>query len=639
MAFTVTFSDPTGQYTAQSDLFIRNALAAAENWSAYLAPTAGTLDIHFHLVENYPNRGGGRSYTTVFVGTYDELDVYEQGAIYELRTGNDPNGSAPDIEVFFDVDYLTQFYWLDPLDGTPLPPNKVDLMDVIAHELGHALALNGWRDYATYNLPDDYLSTFDAMITVDGGMPFFLGEHAQATYGGAVPLTAGNVYHVGNPSPQPGADLVADIMNGVVFDFHRYEISALDVAILSDLGIPTILDDVLVGRSENDTTYGGEGNDRISGGAGSDTLSGDSGNDSLNGGAQDDQLGGGSGIDTAVFSGLRVSYSLDRGAVQLVVSGTDGTDTLSGIEWLVFDDVTINPDLPNSDFDGSGNSDIIWQNSDGRAAVWLLDGTAPIGAALIGSNPGPEWDVEGSGDFNRDGYSDILWQNDDGRAAVWLLDNTTRIGGAVVGSNPGPQWHIMGSGDFNGDAKSDILWQHSDGSAAVWLLDGSTQIGAAVIGSNPGLEWQAKDTGDFNGDGKSDILWQHNDGRAAVWLLDGTTRIGAAVVGGTPGPQWQVIGSGDFNGDGKSDILWQHDDGRAAVWLLDGTTQIGSAVIGTNPGAQWNVRSSADFDGNAKSDILWQHDNGQAAAWLLNGTSLQSTVLIGVNPGADWLIA
>ena len=36
--------------------------------------------------------------------------------------------------------------------------------------------------------------------------------------------------------------------------------------------------------------------------------------------------------------------------------------------------------------------------------------------------------------------------------------NATFVG-AVGPFNPGPSWQIKGTGDFNGDGKSDILWQ------------------------------------------------------------------------------------------------------------------------------------------------------------------------------------
>ena len=41
---------------------------------------------------------------------------------------------------------------------------------------------------------------------------------------------------------------------------------------------------------------------------------------------------------------------------------------------------------------------------------------------------------------------------------------TGAAGAGMAGSfNPGPSWQIRGTGDFNGDGRSDILWQGSDG--------------------------------------------------------------------------------------------------------------------------------------------------------------------------------
>jgi hypothetical protein len=55
-----------------------------------------------------------------------------------------------------------------------------------------------------------------------------------------------------------------------------------------------------------------------------------------------------------------------------------------------------------------------------------------------------------SSDFNGDGKSDILWQNDNGQVAIWELNGTTLIGAAIIG-NPGPSWDAIATGDFNGD--------------------------------------------------------------------------------------------------------------------------------------------------------------------------------------------
>src|SRR6185437_4192574 len=77
-----------------------------------------------------------------------------------------------------------------------------------------------------------------------------------------------------------------------------------------------------------------------------------------------------------------------------------------------------------------------------------LNGDGTIGPAL----------TKPPGDFNGDGRSDILWQNANGQAAVWDMDGTTLIGGGAVSPNPGPGWRTIGTGDFNDDGLPDILW-------------------------------------------------------------------------------------------------------------------------------------------------------------------------------------
>src|SRR4029077_21004207 len=47
--------------------------------------------------------------------------------------------------------------------------------------------------------------------------------------------------------------------------------------------------------------------------------------------------------------------------------------------------------IAKNDFDGSGKSDILWQNADGTPAVWLMNGVnvGSRGGAL--ANPVPAW--------------------------------------------------------------------------------------------------------------------------------------------------------------------------------------------------------------------------------------------------------
>src|SRR6202022_4978727 len=90
---------------------------------------------------------------------------------------------------------------------------------ILTHEFGHIFGFNGNRNRSTGQLLSNAESTFDTLVIFLNNLPYFTGSNAQNLYGGPVPLTVGNIYHVGNQSG-PGAELAtypADLMNGVVF--------------------------------------------------------------------------------------------------------------------------------------------------------------------------------------------------------------------------------------------------------------------------------------------------------------------------------------------------------------------------------------------------------------------------------------
>ncbi|WP_146150891.1 beta strand repeat-containing protein [Allosphingosinicella deserti] len=81
------------------------------------------------------------------------------------------------------------------------------------------------------------------------------------------------------------------------------------------------------------------GNDTLNGNAGDDVLNGNGGMDQLNGGTGNDALNGGAADDVAIFSGPLANYRFSLSGTNLVVTdgvGTDGADTLNGIEQLRF---------------------------------------------------------------------------------------------------------------------------------------------------------------------------------------------------------------------------------------------------------------------------------------------------------------
>ncbi len=83
--------------------------------------------------------------------------------------------------------------------------------------------------------------------------------------------------------------------------------------------------------------------DNIVGTSGADYINGRGGDDTIRGGQGNDTIIGGDGSDRAIFSGAFSGYavSYDRNTqTYTVTGGTDGTDTITGVEFFQFSDVT-----------------------------------------------------------------------------------------------------------------------------------------------------------------------------------------------------------------------------------------------------------------------------------------------------------
>ena len=245
---SVTVDDPNSLFTGFHETIRDHAEASMDRWLSHMTlnPSQNpTIDLVVKFSDQIATGNGG-SATSSFVATRNGINIFEQGMAAELKTGNDPNGAAsPDVVFTISHNWMNNVLWFDPDPFTRtamVPNNRVDANFFFMHEFGHALAFNGWRDLFDGDLPGDYQSTFDEHVTFDGENFFFTGPNAVTAYGSPVPLTYGNIFHVGNNSPRPGSDLIPDMMNGIVSMFGtRYEVSQVDLAIMRDAGLPTNL--------------------------------------------------------------------------------------------------------------------------------------------------------------------------------------------------------------------------------------------------------------------------------------------------------------------------------------------------------------------------------------------------------------
>lgn len=100
-------------------------------------------------------------------------------------------------------------------------------------------------------------------------------------------------------------------------------------------------DDTIIANALGGTLHGMYGADKLTGGAGRDVLDGGDGNDILS---------GGDNIDTALYHAVRASYSISKTSTGYTVKdlkGSEGLDTLTGIERLQFSDSALAFDTSN----------------------------------------------------------------------------------------------------------------------------------------------------------------------------------------------------------------------------------------------------------------------------------------------------
>jgi hypothetical protein len=272
--FPVSFDASASNLTSiERTQITSHVQAAGADWIQYVLIN-GSRSIEVEIgIDDAIATGNGGSATSGFVGV-NVRDTFEQGAAAELRTGVDPNGATVDVRFKFNTNYLRNELWLDPnptLRIDPVPVNRTDAMSVFLHEFGHAFAYNGFNDLNSGLPQPAFWSTFDQWIIPRPSLAarnLFSGPRARAVFGTNPDLTTGNIFHWANSAllqqavlenggepismdadqaavlrtNEVSSALIDELMNGVVFvRGSRYRISALDRAVLDDVGIATKL--------------------------------------------------------------------------------------------------------------------------------------------------------------------------------------------------------------------------------------------------------------------------------------------------------------------------------------------------------------------------------------------------------------
>ena len=150
--------------------------------------------------------------------------------LVESQTGLDANGDASDATVYINMADLNQFN----LSTTQSPASgQYDLTTILTHEMLHALGFDGLIGQST-----SQRTVYDTYVSLQSGVPYFTGPHAQSVYGGPVPLAAAST---GSGSAYYHVAVASDLMSDALRAGDVKTISKLDLAILQDLGAPVLV--------------------------------------------------------------------------------------------------------------------------------------------------------------------------------------------------------------------------------------------------------------------------------------------------------------------------------------------------------------------------------------------------------------
>ena len=224
--------------------------------------------------------------------------------------------------------------------------------------------------------------------------------------------------------------------------------------------------------------------------------------------------------------------------------------------------------------------------------------------------------------------TDLLWQHSDGRLAVWKMQGWVQMSGDLLnpGQLPDPRWQLVASSDFNLDGHPDHIFQHqADGRLAIWLMNGDAQVRGFALTPDraPDVNWKVRAAADFDGDTRPDLLFQNEaTGEVSIWRMFETTRLGTYSLPSVPDTDWRIVGVADFNAYLGPDILWQHQsNGLIALWVdvAGGGDIYGVLVSNEVSDPNLKIRAVGYLNDDVWPDLVWQHrGTGLLAAWMMN---------------------
>jgi len=435
--------------------------------------------------------------------------------------------------------------------------------------------------------------------TIDGG-----ADTSGSGSDGDVAVYRGNRGDYSIVGTATGLQVINLTSNGdgtdVVYNVERLRFADGDVVVANGLtgslvtGSPgddslvgTILNDTIEGYAGNDTIVAlageddidaGDGDDSIDAGEQNDSVDAGAGDDTILGGGGDDSIDGGTGTDTAVFSGDLADYTITGDGSASTVTGPDGTDVLTNVRVLQFDDQSYafnNAPQPVSDSVATDEdtfvdiplSDLLLNDSDPDGDPLSItgvqnatNGTLQLFASFVRFTPASNFN--GSANFEvivSDGFETATSTVTVAVASVNDLP-TVANDSATTNEDTAVNIDVLGN-------DSDV----EDGTALTVTAVGTTGAGVAVIESDNTVTFTPN--ADFNGTASFSYTAEDSDGGSR----SGTVVVTVSPVNDAP------VATDDSGSTAAAtpvslDVLANDSDVDGDPVLLDG---VGPASNGT----------------------------------------------------------
>lgn len=311
----------------------------------------------------------------------------------------------------------------------------------------------------------------------------------------------------------------------------------------------------------------------------------------------------------------------------------------------------------SGDYDGNGETDLLWHNpSGGGVLMSLLENETPVGGAAGADLSLLNSRIVGSADFDRDGSAEMVLAALGGtRARLWALGNNEAVQVADLTGPDGGQ--LLGVGDYSGDGQPDLLWLR--GASSGGGTGNGTGGGPPAEFSNPlsawlniwlGLFQRLLSSGPFALwlPAPSDPPTTPNDTPSQpgpsgpgleIAVTDGTAVSSLLAVGPEVPAGWTLVGTGDYDGNRRPDVLWRDDRGALTVWYLSDGGFVGSDALPRQTGDEYrDVVASHDLLGGPGDEIVLQDRYTGRIVLVDPASNSLATRVVFADPGTDWKV-